>query len=88
MRSKTKKLLADKATTASLRRTTVTRSRNLSYAPAMGAEETELEMVRRHVREGGEHLANQRALIARLRTSHLPTDEAEALLDTFEDLHV
>jgi len=52
----------------------------------MGAEETELEMVRRHVREGGEHLANQRALIARLRAAHLPTEEAEGLLDTFEEL--
>ena len=52
----------------------------------MGAEETELEMVQRHVREGEGHLANQRALIARLRTSHLPTEVAEALLATFEDV--
>lgn len=52
----------------------------------MRAEETELEMVRRHVREGERHLAGQRALIARLRASDLPTEEAEALLDTFEDL--
>ncbi len=52
----------------------------------MGAEETDLEMVRRHVRQGEGHLASQRAIIARLKASHLPTDEAEALLDTFEDV--
>ena len=49
-------------------------------------EETELAMVQRHVREGEGHLANQLALIARLKTSHRPTEDAEALLDTFEDL--
>jgi hypothetical protein len=54
--------------------------------PPASADETELEMVRRHVREGEEHLAKQRALIARLKTSHRPTEDAEALLDTFEDL--
>lgn len=48
-------------------------------------EETELEMIRRHVREGAVHLTSQRALIARLKVSDLPTDEAEALLDSFED---
>ena len=52
----------------------------------MRAEETELEMVQRHVREGEKHLVNQRALIDRLRASELPTGEAEALLDTFEDM--
>ena len=50
----------------------------------MGAEESELEMVRRHVREGEKHLAGQRALIARLKASDLPTEGADALLDTFE----
>jgi hypothetical protein len=49
-------------------------------------EETELAMVQRHVREGEGHLANQRALIARLKTSRLPTEEAETLLSNFEDL--
>jgi hypothetical protein len=49
-------------------------------------DETELGMVRRHVREGEGHLANQRALIARLRAAHLPIEEAEALLTNFEDL--
>ena len=43
-------------------------------------------MVRRHVREGERHLAGQRALIARLKASDLPTEQAEALLGTFEDL--
>jgi hypothetical protein len=52
----------------------------------MGATETDLEMVQRHVREGEAHLANQRALIARLKVLELPTEEAEALLDTFEDM--
>lgn len=53
---------------------------------SMNAGETELEMTRRHVREGAEHVANQRALIARLQEQALPTEEAEALLITFEDL--
>ncbi|ACA21280.1 hypothetical protein M446_7062 (plasmid) [Methylobacterium sp. 4-46] len=52
----------------------------------MRAGETELEMVRRHVEEGAEHIAKQRALIARLSEDGLPTQEAEALLVTFEDL--
>lgn len=43
-------------------------------------------MVRRHVEEGAEHIAKQCALIARLRQKGLPTDEAEALLVTFEDM--
>ena len=36
--------------------------------------------------EGEGHLANQWDLIVRLKTFHLPTEEAEALLETFEDL--
>ena len=51
----------------------------------MGAEETELEMVQRHVWKGERHLAAQRALIARLTTSGLPIEEAEVLLATFQD---
>jgi hypothetical protein len=42
--------------------------------PFMGAEETDLEMVQRHVREGERHLANQRALIARLKKYPVPTE--------------
>jgi hypothetical protein len=56
------------------------------YAAPMSAEESELEMVRRHVREGTGHVANQRALIIRLWEHCLPTAEAEALLANFEDL--
>jgi hypothetical protein len=52
----------------------------------MGAEETELEMVERHVREGVGIVARQRALVARLSASGLPTGEAERLLDNFEDV--
>lgn len=51
----------------------------------MSPDESELEMVRRHVREGARHVANQRALIVRLKERALPTGEAEALLTTFED---
>lgn len=51
----------------------------------MSADESELEMVRRHVREGAGHVANQRALVIRLKGYGLPTAEAEALLATFED---
>ena len=52
----------------------------------MSIDEAELEMIRRHIREGERHLANQRALIARLKSSHLPAAAAEALPDTFEDI--
>ncbi|CAO4182699.1 hypothetical protein [Methylorubrum populi] len=50
--------------------------------------ETELEMVRRHVKDGAMHVAEQRALIARLRQRGLPTEEAESLLVTFEDVQL
>lgn len=52
----------------------------------MGAAESELAMVRRHVREGEMHVAKQRALVDHLRAEGLPVEEAEALLATFEDL--
>jgi hypothetical protein len=52
----------------------------------MSAEESELAMVRRHVREGEMHVARQRAVVDRLRAEGLPVAEAEALLATFEDL--
>lgn len=54
--------------------------------PGWSAGETELDMLRRHVREGAGHVENQRALVARLRADGLPVDEAEALLATFEDI--
>ena len=53
-------------------------------SPASG-DETELEMVRRHIREGAGQLASQRFLIARMRMNGISTDEAETLLATFED---
>ena len=51
------------------------------------ANETEFEMVRRHIREGAGQLASQRFLRARMRMNGIPTEEAEALLATFEDTH-
>lgn len=54
----------------------------------MGAGETKLAMLRRHVREGEEQVAKQRALVARLKADGLPVAAAEALLVTFEDLQV
>lgn len=50
----------------------------------MEGSETELEMVRRHVRVGERLVANQCALIARLAASSLPTEEAEILLANFQ----
>jgi hypothetical protein len=52
----------------------------------MSADESELAMVQRHVREGEGHLASQRALVARLQAAGLPTGDALALLETFEDM--
>ena len=49
----------------------------------MGGGETELEMVRRHVREGYGHIARQREIIAELRASGRSIVLAEALLATF-----
>ena len=48
--------------------------------------ETELEMVRRHVRLGAEHIVRQRGIVADLRANGRPTEVAEQLLATFEDL--
>lgn len=50
----------------------------------MRENETEIEMVRRHVEEGAKHIARQRLLVARLRQEGLPTQEAANLLATFE----
>lgn len=52
----------------------------------MNTDETDLQMVRRHVRQRAGHVANQRALIAGLKERALPTGEAEVLLASFEDL--
>jgi hypothetical protein len=50
----------------------------------MNTGETKIEMLQRHVREGAEHVAKQRALVARLRGHGLPVEDAESLLVTFE----
>lgn len=50
----------------------------------MPGQETELEMIRRHVRQGAAHVAQQRGIVARLRASGQPTEAALQLLATFE----
>ncbi len=52
----------------------------------MAKNETELEMVQRHVREGEIHIKRQHEIIARLKAGDHSTDEAEMLLAQFEDL--
>lgn len=47
--------------------------------------ETELEMVQRHVREGGGQVQRQSELLARLQERGAPTDMAVILLEQFED---
>lgn len=47
--------------------------------------ETNIEMVRRHVREGRAHVARQREIVADFRKRGLPTSTAEQLLYEFED---
>jgi hypothetical protein len=48
--------------------------------------ETQLEMAKRHVREGEEHVARQRVLIARLRQNGhaAAVGVAQIILGTFE----
>lgn len=48
--------------------------------------ETEIDMVRRHVKDGARHIVKQRAIIDRLQLWNLPTEDAEALLILFEDI--
>lgn len=48
--------------------------------------ETELDMVRRNVKDGARHIVKQRAIIDRLQLCNLPTEDAEALLILFEDI--
>lgn len=45
--------------------------------------ETEIEMVRRHIREGEEHVAHQRGIVASLPDSDL-AKTARQLLETFK----
>ncbi|MBB3660230.1 hypothetical protein FHX15_005499 [Rhizobium sp. BK650] len=49
----------------------------------MGSDETPAEMALRHVLEGEKHIADQIALIERLRLMGLPTEDAEDLLERF-----
>ena len=60
--------------------------RIIGYADGMSSAESVIEMLRRHVREGARHVANQHELITRLKQHSLPTADAEALLITFEEL--
>ncbi len=52
----------------------------------MRADETELQMVMRHVRDGAAILARQTVLIKRLAALRLPTRDAENLLVLLERL--
>ncbi|AIC29804.1 hypothetical protein IE4771_PB00069 (plasmid) [Rhizobium etli bv. mimosae str. IE4771] len=54
-----------------------------AYSNRMSIDETPAEMVARHVLEGERHLANQTALIERLRRMGLPTEGAEKFLERF-----
>ena len=57
----------------------------------MAKAESDLAMVQRHVREGAAIVTRQRELLARLQVGGYRTEEAEALLYSFEDvqrLHV
>ncbi len=48
--------------------------------------ETELDMVRRHVREGEGHVKRQGEIVAELHAQGAPTDMAITLLEQFKDL--
>jgi hypothetical protein len=62
------------------------RSLFVKYPSGMPSEtETELEQAVRHVAEARKIIANQRALIERLKHRDLPTAEAEATLLLFKD---
>lgn len=52
----------------------------------MEGAETELEMVERHIRTGERHVANQRKIVAFLRSHGHPTDQAEDLLFNLVEL--
>lgn len=83
---------------ATIRPIRTTRSRSAIPAPGrrlsqgvgsdyqLGVAETELEMARRHVREGAAILARQRAVVVELSERGADTTQAETLLTNFEDL--
>ncbi len=51
----------------------------------MWKKETELEMVRRHVRQGAVSVTRQSQLVVKLRANRQPTEVAEHLLAIFEE---
>jgi len=51
----------------------------------MRRKETDLEMVRRHVRQGALQVTRQFRRVAELRADGQPTEVAEQLLATFEE---
>lgn len=50
----------------------------------IGEDESELEMVRRHVREGAAAVERQRAIVSELEADGLSIDVAVTLLSQFE----
>ena len=52
----------------------------------MTQDETKLQMVQRHVREGASHVQRQREIVAHLRATGCPTETAEMLLSNFEEV--
>jgi hypothetical protein len=51
----------------------------------MAKDETELQMVQRHVREGEAHVQRQREIITKMSERDAPTDIAVTLLEAFQD---
>jgi hypothetical protein len=54
----------------------------------MMSDETELEMVRRHVREGREHVARQYSTINKIMVGNYPVELAEELLFLFQSIQI
>jgi len=54
----------------------------------MMSGETELEMVRRHVREGIEHVARQYTIINKLRMGNYSIELAEEILLVFQSIQI
>lgn len=50
--------------------------------------QADVEMADRHIAEGEVHIANQKALLARLRLQSLPTEDAENMLDLLNSIMV
>ena len=76
-------MLVEQAETKRTKRGPTESAHNL-VRNAMRDEETELEMVRRHVRRGELIVSRQRELIAYLTYRHLPTRLAENVLFNLE----